>query len=95
MRIQQLLGSQDFDKILEYAYGYDLIVIDEAQNIPNIGIALKILVDQVPGLSVIATGSSSFDLAQSVGEPLTGRKVTLILYPVAQLELAQIYSDLI
>lgn len=92
IRIQQLLGSQDFDRILEYAQGYDLIAIDEAQNIPNIGVALKILVDQVPGLSVIATGSSSFDLAQSVGEPLTGRKVTLTLYPVAQLELAHMYN---
>jgi len=92
IRIQQLLGSQDFDKILEYAQGYELIVLDEAQNIPNIGMALKILVDQIPNLYVIATGSSSFDLAQSVGEPLTGRKVTLTLYPIAQLELADIYN---
>lgn len=92
IRIQQLLGSQDFDDILSYAQGYDLIAIDEAQNVPNIGIALKILVDQVPGLSIIATGSSSFDLAQSVGEPLTGRKVTLTLYPIAQLELARMYT---
>jgi len=87
IRTQNLLGSQDFDKIFNYAQGYELIAIDEAQQIPNIGMALKILVDQVPNLSVIATGSSSFDLAQSVGEPLTGRKVTLTLYPIAQLEL--------
>lgn len=87
IRIQNLLGSQDFDKILSYAQGYDLIAIDEAQEIPNIGMALKILVDQVPNLSVIATGSSSFDLNQSIGEPLTGRKTTLTLYPLSQLEL--------
>ena len=87
IRIQHLLGSQDFEKIISYAEGYDLIAIDEAQQIPNIGMALKILVDQVPNLSVIATGSSSFDLSQSVGEPLTGRKVTLTLYPIAQMEL--------
>ena len=92
IRTQNLLGSQDFDKILEYAQGYDLIAIDEAQQIPNIGMALKILVDQVPNLSLIATGSSSFDLAQSVGEPLTGRKVTLTLYPVAQMELLKVYN---
>lgn len=92
IRTQNLLGSQDFDKILGYAQGYDLIVIDEAQQIPNIGMALKILVDHVPGLSIIATGSSSFDLAQSVGEPLTGRKSTLTLYPVAQLELLSMYN---
>lgn len=92
IRIQTLFASQDFDKILEYANGYDLIVIDEAQQIKNVGMALKILVDHVPGLSIIATGSSSFDLLQSVGEPLTGRKTTLTLYPVAQLELLKIYN---
>jgi predicted AAA+ superfamily ATPase len=57
-----------------------------------VGTALKILVDQVPGLSIIATGSSSFDLLQSVGEPLTGRKTTLTLYPIAQLELLKKYN---
>lgn len=92
IRTQHLLGSQDFKQILEYAEGYDLIVIDEAQQIPHIGIALKILVDQVPNLHVIATGSSSFDLSQSVGEPLTGRKTTLTLYPLAQLELLKNFN---
>lgn len=92
IRIQHLLGSQDFEAILSYAEGYDLIAIDEAQQIPNVGVALKILVDQMPGLRVIATGSSSFDLSQSVGEPLTGRKVTLTLYPIAQMELLKIFN---
>ena len=92
IRIQNLLGSQDFDKILEYAEGYDLIAIDEAQQIPNVVMALKILVDKVPNLSVIATGSSSFHLAQHVGEPLTGRKRTLPLYPISQMELLNIYN---
>lgn len=87
IRIQNLFASQDFDKILSYAQGYELIAIDEAQQIPNIGMALKIIVDHIPGILVIATGSSSFDLAQSVGEPLTGRKATITLYPVAQVEL--------
>jgi len=92
IRIQNLLGSQDFEKILSYAEGYDLIALDEAQQIPNIGMALKILVDQKPDLSIIATGSSSFDLSQSVGEPLTGRKVTLTLYPIAQMELLEMFN---
>lgn len=87
IRIQELLSSQDFERIIEYAKGYELIVLDEAQVIPNIGMGIKILVDQVPGIKVIATGSSSFDLANQVGEPLTGRKTTLTLYPIAQLEL--------
>jgi hypothetical protein len=93
IRIQDLLGSQDFPRILEYAQGYELIVLDEAQYIPNIGMGIKILVDQVPNLKVIATGSSSFDLANQIGEPLTGRKTTLTLYPIAQLELASEHNN--
>lgn len=89
---QQILSSQDFSKILNYVEGYELIAIDEAQNIPNIGMGLKIIVDQVPGIKVIATGSSSFELAGQVGEPLTGRKHTLVLYPLSQLELSQTYN---
>jgi hypothetical protein len=92
IQTQQILGSQDFSKILEYVEGYELIAIDEAQNIPNIGMGLKIIVDQVPGIKVIATGSSSFELAGQVGEPLTGRKQTLVLYPLSQMELRQTYN---
>ena len=86
IRTQHILGSQDFKEILPYAEGYELLAIDEAQNIPNIGMGLKILVDQRPDLKIIATGSSSFELAGQVGEPLTGRKRTLLLYPLAQSE---------
>lgn len=87
VKTQEIMRSQDFGRILPYATGYELIAIDEAQQIPNIGMGLKILVDQVPGLCVIATGSSSFDLAQKTGEPLTGRKRTIVLYPISQEEL--------
>lgn len=87
MATQHILASQDFNRILEYAEGYDLIAIDEAQHVPQIGMAIKILVDNRPDLAVIATGSSSFDLAHNIGEPLTGRKRTIVLYPIAQLEL--------
>ncbi len=93
IRIQETLGSRDFKAIKEYATGYDLIVIDEAQQIPGIGMGLKILVDQVPNVRVIATGSSSFDLAHQVGEPLTGRKTTLTLFPIAELELAKDHNS--
>lgn len=89
---QQILNSRDFSQILNYVEGYELLAIDEAQNIPNIGIALKIIVDQIPGIKVIATGSSSFELAGQVGEPLTGRKRTLILYPISQAELLQSHN---
>lgn len=92
IQTQQILSSQDFSKILDYVEGYELIAIDEAQNIPNIGMGLKIIVDQVPGIKVIATGSSSFELAGQVGEPLTGRKHTLLLYPLSQFELRKTFN---
>ncbi|MFH1798575.1 MAG: ATP-binding protein [Candidatus Omnitrophota bacterium] len=87
IKTQQVLSSQDFSRILEYAEGYELLIIDEAQQIPNIGMGLKIIVDQIPNIKVIATGSSSFELANQRGEPLTGRKRTIVLYPIAQKEL--------
>ncbi len=65
---------------------------DEAQKIPNIGTALKVIVDHRPDLCVIATGSSSFSLARDIGEPLTGRKTTLTLFPIAELELTKHYN---
>ncbi|MBI4652708.1 ATP-binding protein [Candidatus Kuenenbacteria bacterium] len=87
IRVQNILSSNDFSKILNYASEYDLIAIDGAQRIPNIGMGLKIIIDQCPKIFVIATGSSSFDLSQQIGGPLTGRKNTLILYPLSQKEL--------
>ncbi len=92
IRTQQTLSSQDFNQMLPYAEGYELIAIDEAQNIPNIGMGLKIIVDQIPGIFVIVTGSSSFELAGQVGEPLTGRKLTLSLFPMAQSELLSVFN---
>ena len=85
--IYQALGSQSLNTIRSFCEGYDVIAIDEAQKIPNIGIGMKLMVDNIPGIRVIATGSSSFELAGQTGEPLTGRKITLMLYPIAQMEL--------
>lgn len=86
IRVAEILSSQDFSKLREYAGNYELLVIDEAQKIPNVGMGLKILVDSVSDIRIIVTGSSSFELAGQVGEPLTGRKYTLNLYPIAQVE---------
>jgi len=87
IRIKEILSSNNFKLLSDYAEGYDLIAIDEAQEIQSIGMGLKILIDTVPGLKLIATGSSSFDLSQKVGEPLTGRKRVMSLFPFAQGEL--------
>jgi len=58
-----------------------IIVIDEAQRIPNIGLTLKLIVDNIPDVQIIATGSSSFELANNISEPLTGRKFEYLLLP--------------
>ncbi len=92
IRTREILASQDFDRIKEYVSDYELLAIDEAQKIPNIGQALKIIVDQVPGIFVVVTGSSSFELSGQIGEPLTGRKRTLNLYPLSQAELAKLHN---
>ena len=67
----------------------NLLVIDEAQNIPDIGLILKLIVDSIEGIKVIVTGSSMFDLTNNLGEPLVGRKNTLYLYPLAQMEFTE------
>ena len=64
----------------------ELLVIDEAQTIPEIGLILKLIVDSIDGIKIIATGSSIFDLNNTLGEPLVGRKNTIYLFPLAQLE---------
>ncbi len=92
IKIQTLFASQELDRILSYANPYELIVIDEAQKIPNVGVALKMIVDHLPNMKIIVTGSSSFDLAGQIGEPLTGRKKTLILFSISQLELKEEYG---
>ena len=90
--VQEALSSQNLKLIKNYVADHQLIAIDEAQNIPNIGMALKLMVDQIPNIKVIVTGSSTFELAGQVGEPLTGRKQTLTLYPLSQLELLKQHS---
>ena len=63
-----------------------LIVIDEAQKVDNIGITLKLIVDNMPDVQVIATGSSAFELRNRLNEPLTGRKYEYRMFPVSTAE---------
>jgi len=65
----------------------ELVLIDEAQRIINIGLTLKLIVDQLPGVQLIVTGSSSLDLSNIVNEPLTGRKFEYQLFPLSMKEL--------
>jgi hypothetical protein len=71
-----------------------LVVIDEAQRVRNIGLTLKLIVDNFPATQIIATGSSSFELSGKIAEPLTGRKIEFFLYPFSVEELSQLYSPL-
>jgi len=87
--VQEFLASRSVEKLKAFIGSNRLLIIDEAQRIGNIGLNLKLIVDHIEGISVVATGSSSFDLARNVGEPLTGRKYTLKLYPLAQFEIGQ------
>ncbi len=88
--IHDYLSSQSIDKLSNFVGIHKLLIIDEAQKIQNIGLNIKLILDHIPDIKVIASGSSSFDLAQQVGEPLTGRKFTLKMFPLAQLELKNI-----
>lgn len=91
-RFIDILSSRDLFKIKELVAGYQMLFVDEAQRIPEIGLALKIIIDQIPGLKVLVTGSSSLDLASSISEPLTGRVWTYHLYPISFSELSGIQN---
>ena len=85
--VREYLESQSIAKLKAFVGGRRTLIVDEAQHLRKAGLNLKLLADHVQGLRIIATGSSSFDLAQKASEPLTGRKHTLLLLPLAQLEL--------
>lgn len=85
---QRILGIQEALALKAFLGEQDLLVLDEAQNVPNIGKTLKILVDTYPEMQIIASGSSSFDLANKAAEPMTGRIYPFTLYPLSLQELA-------
>lgn len=87
LRFKQMLDTTDDQRLAELVNGIDVLAIDEAQNIENIGKTLKIIYDTFPHVRVIATGSSSFDLANKTGEPLVGRMRSYTLYSFSMEEL--------
>lgn len=93
IKYHDVLSSRDLDKIKSLVSGYELLFIDEAQRIENIGINLKILADGLPDLKIIVTGSSSFELADKIKEPLTGRAWTYNLFSLSFLELSGRYNE--
>ncbi len=88
-KYQSVLSSADLNQLKRLVTGYKILFIDEAQRIQNIGLNLKIIHDNIPDLKIIATGSSSFELANQISEPLTGRVWIYKLFPVSLMEFAQ------
>ena len=87
--LQNILNSQRLSVLQNAFGGYRLIFIDEAQKITGIGEAIKLIIDHLPDITIILTGSSSFHLQGKLGEPLTGRQNSYLLFPLSILELVQ------
>lgn len=73
---------------------HKLLVIDEAQRIKNIGLTLKLITDQIKQVQVVATGSSAFELANEINEPLTGRKYEYNMFPVSLKEMIDHHGEM-
>lgn len=85
--IQQLFSDVSSTRIKMLMGKKKILFIDEAQRIENIGLKLKLITDNLPDIQVIATGSSSFDLANRINEPLTGRKWEYNMFPLSYQEM--------
>ena len=86
--VRQRFENPSSSRIRNYIGDAQIVIFDEAQRIVNIGLCLKIITDNFPGVKVYASGSSSFDLANRINEPLTGRKWEYILFPLSFMEMA-------
>ncbi|MCX6794940.1 MAG: ATP-binding protein [Candidatus Falkowbacteria bacterium] len=91
--IRSALEKEDPTALKKFLGDGRLIVLDEAQKVSNIGLILKLLLDTYPNIQIVATGSSSFDLANQVNEPLTGRALEFTLYPFSLRELKNFYKN--
>ncbi|MGL4630710.1 MAG: ATP-binding protein [Leadbetterella sp.] len=87
MDTQAVLENRSVANYRRLLAGIELLIIDEAQMIPNIGLILKLIVDELSHIKVLVSGSSAFDLYQQVGEPLVGRAYWYEIFPIAQTEL--------
>lgn len=85
--IRRALENKSSTELKSFIGDKKLIIFDEAQRVENIGLSLKLLVDNYPQIQIIATGSSSFELSNKIVEPLTGRKFEYLLYPISYNEL--------
>lgn len=89
MDVQNMLQNRSVHHYRQLFEGMNLLAIDEAQSIPEIGSVIKLIIDEIPHIQVIATGSLSFDLLNKIGEPLVGRASQFLLTPFSIREIAQ------
>jgi predicted AAA+ superfamily ATPase len=94
INVHDKLSIRSVENYKQILGSYKLLYIDEAQKIPEIGLKLKLMVDEIPDLKIIISGSSSFDIDKDAGEPLTGRKYTFSLFPLSENEFNQIENDI-
>ncbi|MCK5820744.1 MAG: ATP-binding protein [Bacteroidales bacterium] len=87
--IRELMSNPNSERLKSIFAGKTLIIIDEAQMIPNIGITLKLITDRIQGIHLYVTGSSSLELANTINEPLTGRKLEFHIHPLSLGEMIQ------
>jgi uncharacterized protein len=90
IRVHDNLVTQSAENYRKLLGAHRFLYIDEAQKIPDIGQKLKLMIDEIEGLKVIISGSSSLDIRQNTGEPLTGRKYTFNLFPLSESEYNQV-----
>lgn len=88
MQVASLLQQRTVSNYQQLIGDKKILIIDEAQAVPQIGKILKLMIDTIKGITIIVTGSSSFDLVNNTGEPLVGRNIIYYLFPIAQAELA-------
>ena len=81
--IRDQLQNANTEKLKQITGSYETVFIDEAQRVKNIGLSLKIIVDRIKNVQLLVSGSSSFELANEINEPLTGRKWEYTLYPLS------------
>jgi uncharacterized protein len=88
--VKEIFAKRTIKNYTNFLSGFTILIVDEAQYIKEIELCLKLMIDKIKGITIIASGSSSFDLSNATGEPLVGRNFTFRLYPFAQQEIKQI-----
>ena len=94
INVHDKLSIRSIENYKQILGTYKLLYIDEAQKIPEIGLKLKLMIDEIEGLRIIISGSSSFDIHKNDGEPLTGRKYTFTLYTLSENEYTQVENNI-